>query len=100
MVARDVDRVRNHATSGFPLWREDRADAPRPALGEDITADVAIVGAGFTGLWTAYYLMKSDSSLNVVIVERDYAGFGASGRNGGWASAIFPVSLAHVAKLC
>ncbi|TMS52418.1 FAD-binding oxidoreductase [Mycobacterium sp. DBP42] len=99
MVARDVDRAALNVASGVPLWREGRTQLTRPALQGDITADVAIVGAGFTGLWTAYYLMKSDPSLRVVILERDYAGFGASGRNGGWASAIFPVSLAHVAKI-
>ena len=47
-------------------------------------ADVCIVGAGFTGLWTAYYLKKAAPSLRVVVLEQRYAGFGASGRNGGW----------------
>jgi glycine/D-amino acid oxidase-like deaminating enzyme len=88
------------SADGLPMWREGRDSAPRrAALDGDITADVAIVGAGFTGLWTAYYLLKTDPSLKIVLVERDYAGFGASGRNGGWASSIFPVSLARVAKL-
>ncbi|CDP86634.1 MULTISPECIES: NAD(P)/FAD-dependent oxidoreductase [Mycolicibacterium] len=99
MVARDADRTATTPTAGAPLWRDDRVESARPALDGDIVADVAIVGAGFTGLWTAYYLAKSDPSLNIVVIEREYAGFGASGRNGGWASAIFPVSLAHVAKL-
>ncbi|MBI1379251.1 MAG: FAD-dependent oxidoreductase [Frankiales bacterium] len=62
-----------------------------------MVADVAIVGAGFTGLWTAYYLAKADPSLKVVVLEAETAGFGASGRNGGWASALFPTSLAKVA---
>ncbi|WP_258307277.1 NAD(P)/FAD-dependent oxidoreductase [Gordonia paraffinivorans] len=85
---------------GTPLWRNGRADdAPRPALPGNITTDVAIVGAGFTGLWTAYYLLQADPSLKVVVLEREYAGFGASGRNGGWASSIFPVSLARVEQL-
>lgn len=57
---------------------------PRPALPGDRDADVAIVGAGFTGLWTAYYLTKADPSIRVVVIERESAGFGASGRNGGW----------------
>jgi glycine/D-amino acid oxidase-like deaminating enzyme len=61
--------------------------APRPALREDITADVAIVGAGYTGLWTAYYLKQIDPALKIVILEAEIAGFGASGRNGGWCSA-------------
>ncbi len=57
---------------------------PRPPLDESVRADVAIVGAGFTGLWTAYYLKKADPSLNVVVLESEFAGYGASGRNGGW----------------
>ncbi|MGN6126780.1 MAG: NAD(P)/FAD-dependent oxidoreductase, partial [Humibacter sp.] len=57
---------------------------PRPSLKGDIRADVCIVGAGFTGLWTAYYLKKAQPSLRVVVLEQRYAGFGASGRNGGW----------------
>jgi glycine/D-amino acid oxidase-like deaminating enzyme len=50
----------------------------------DVDVDVAIVGAGFTGLWTAYYLRRADPHLRVAIVEQQTAGFGASGRNGGW----------------
>src|SRR5688500_11861141 len=57
---------------------------PRASLPGDTDADVAIVGAGFTGLWTAYYLRRADPHLRVVVVEREFAGFGASGRNGGW----------------
>lgn len=60
--------------------------AARPALAADIDVDVAIVGAGFTGLWTAYYLAGLDPSLRIAVVEREVAGFGASGRNGGWVS--------------
>jgi glycine/D-amino acid oxidase-like deaminating enzyme len=58
--------------------------APRPALDTDREADVCIVGAGYTGLWTAYELLRADPSLEVVVLEREVAGFGASGRNGGW----------------
>lgn len=57
---------------------------PRPALGADGDADVVIVGGGFTGLWTAYYLTERDPSLRIVLLEREICGFGASGRNGGW----------------
>jgi len=60
---------------------------PRDALSTDIQADIAIVGAGYTGLWTAYYLKKTNPSLDIVILEAEIAGFGASGRNGGWCSA-------------
>ena len=57
---------------------------PRPPLPGDLQADVAVVGAGYTGLWTAYYLKQAEPSLNVVVLESRFAGFGASGRNGGW----------------
>jgi glycine/D-amino acid oxidase-like deaminating enzyme len=83
------------------LWHETCGDdlTPRPALTSSLDVDVAIVGAGFTGLWTAYYLLRSDPSLRVAVLERETAGFGASGRNGGWLSALFPASSAKVAGL-
>ena len=57
---------------------------PRPALPGNRRVDVCIVGAGYTGLWTAYYLKRAQPSLKIAIVEAQFAGFGASGRNGGW----------------
>jgi glycine/D-amino acid oxidase-like deaminating enzyme len=57
------------------------------------------VGAGFTGLWTAYYLLRADPTLRVHIVEAEVAGFGASGRNGGWCSALFPKATERLAAL-
>ena len=75
------------ATSPFiSLWMEQLGDtlSPRPALSGDIEADVAIVGAGYTGLWTAYYLKQQAPDLRIVVLEAEIAGFGASGRNGGW----------------
>ncbi len=70
----------------------------RSALDTDVDADVAIVGAGYTGLWTAYYLAKADPSIRIVVVEKETAGFGASGRNGGWCSALFPASWGKIAR--
>ena len=75
----------------------DHNFAGRQQLPGDITADVAIVGAGYTGLWTAYYLRQIDPTLRVVIVEAEFAGFGASGRNGGWLSALLPMSFEKMA---
>jgi glycine/D-amino acid oxidase-like deaminating enzyme len=60
---------------------------------------VCIVGAGFTGLWTAHSLAVADPSLRIAIVEREVAGFGASGRNGGWCSALFATSDAALTRL-
>jgi glycine/D-amino acid oxidase-like deaminating enzyme len=63
---------------------------PRPGLAGDLDCDVAIVGGGFTGLWSAYYLKRQSPGLRVVVLEREIAGYGPSGRNGGWASARIP----------
>jgi glycine/D-amino acid oxidase-like deaminating enzyme len=65
----------------------DQLDEPllaRPSLEQDLDVDVAIIGAGYTGLWTAYYLKRLAPTLSIAIVEAQTAGFGASGRNGGW----------------
>ncbi len=70
---------------------------PKDALTGPRDVDVAIVGGGYTGLWTAYYLAKADPSLQIAVLEREVVGFGASGRNGGWSSAIFPATLRKVA---
>jgi glycine/D-amino acid oxidase-like deaminating enzyme len=69
-------------------WFSELGGAPcaRPALPGPREADVCVVGAGLTGLWTAYELRRADPSLDVVVLEREVAGFGASGRNGGWVS--------------
>ncbi|HBK49781.1 MAG TPA: FAD-dependent oxidoreductase, partial [Pseudomonas sp.] len=68
------------------LWM-DQLDEPlcaRPALRNDLDVDVCIIGAGYTGLWTAYYLKRQAPQLNIAVIEAQIAGFGASGRNGGW----------------
>ena len=72
---------------------------PAAALDGDTEADVAIVGAGLTGMWTAYYLTMANPELRVVLCEREIAGFGASGRNGGWCSALFPASLPKLERM-
>jgi glycine/D-amino acid oxidase-like deaminating enzyme len=82
------------------LWFDslDEDLAPRPSLGGNIDVDVAIVGGGYSGLWTAYYLKKTAPSLSVAILEREIAGFGASGRNGGWCSGLFATKREKLAK--
>src|SRR5215831_3469977 len=72
---------------------------PGDPLPGDLDADVAIAGAGYTGLWTAYYLSRADPGLKIAVCERDIAGFGASGRNGGWCSALFPASLGKLERM-
>ncbi len=80
----DQQRYRNRS-----LWLDGALErfSPRPALDGECAADVAIVGAGYTGLWTAYALKLHDPGLRIAIVEAETAGYGASGRNGGFVSA-------------
>ena len=73
--------------------------APGEVLPGDLAVDVAIAGAGLTGLWTAYYLATAQPGLRVAVCEAEIAGFGASGRNGGWCSALFPASLAKLTRM-
>ena len=82
---------------GVSHWYSRLPD-PRAALPGDRDADVCIVGAGYTGLWTAYYLKRADPALRITVLEARFAGFGASGRNGGWLAGLAPGSRALLAK--
>jgi len=75
------DRYRSRS-----FWLDDMPGPldPRPPLAGDSQVDIAIVGGGYTGLWTAYYLLRLDPTLRVLVIEKEIVGFGASGRNGGW----------------
>ena len=78
------------ALGGFP--------PRRPSLPGPLEADVCIVGGGYTGLWTAYYLAGLRPALRIVVLEAAFAGYGASGRNGGWVTAELPGSRARYAR--
>lgn len=68
------------------LWLDQLGEIQqRPALDGNVDVDVAIVGGGFSGLWTAYYLRQLDPTVRIAIIEKHFCGYGASGRNGGWA---------------
>ena len=79
-------------------WESLEPWIKRPSLTSNLDVDVAIVGAGYTGLWSAYWLMKTDPNLKIVILEAEHVGFGASGRNGGWVSALWPAPLDSIVK--
>jgi glycine/D-amino acid oxidase-like deaminating enzyme len=77
------------AVRDLSFWHDSLPEPVRardPLQGEH-RADVVIVGAGYTGLWTAWYLRRLQPALDVMVLEAETAGFGASGRNGGWCSA-------------
>jgi glycine/D-amino acid oxidase-like deaminating enzyme len=80
-----ISTVNGHVSHWF-----SELPSPRAPLPGDRDADVCIVGAGYTGLWTAYYLKTLDPSLRITVLEQRFAGFGASGRNGGWLSGLAP----------
>jgi glycine/D-amino acid oxidase-like deaminating enzyme len=80
-------------------WRALGGFPPRrPSLPGPTEADVCIVGGGYTGLWTAYYLAGLRPGLRIVVLEAAFAGYGASGRNGGWVTAELPGSRARYAR--
>src|SRR5512141_657285 len=91
--------MRDPASVSF--WLETSGDdlTPRPPLDGSADADVAILGAGMTGLWTSLYLKRRDPSLRIVVVEREIAGFGASGRNGAWCAPDLNISMSRLARL-
>jgi glycine/D-amino acid oxidase-like deaminating enzyme len=77
-------------------WSQIDATSPRPSLRGDVDVDVAIIGGGYTGLWTARELLRRDPHLRVCVLEAQVCGFGASGRNGGWVSALFPAPASSI----
>ena len=81
-------------------WLETAGDlTPRPPLDGTTECDVAILGAGYTGLWTAYYLLRRQPGIRIVIAESEIAGFGASGRNGAWCAPDLNISMERLARL-
>ena len=82
------------------LWLDRLSPQParRATLSGDTQCDVAIVGGGFSGLWTAWYLRQLDPSLRIQIIEKHHVGYGASGRNGGWAVGELAGSFEAYAK--
>jgi ribulose 1,5-bisphosphate synthetase/thiazole synthase len=79
----------------IPLWQEGvqlNVTTRRNAVDGIVESDVVIVGGGYTGLWTAFYLKQLAPQLSISLVESQFVGFGGSGRNGGWCSAFLPMS--------
>src|SRR5918996_2212072 len=81
--------------SPLPFWLDRPSPAAAPALEGAIDADLAIVGGGFTGLWAAVQAKEQRPDREVVLLEAETAGFGASGRNGGFVDASLTHGLAN-----
>lgn len=80
------------------LWQGNQNVIYRKSINKNESFDVAIIGAGFSGLWSAFHLKQFQPNLKIAVFEKEYVGFGASGRNGGWASAEYPTSSNRLIK--
>jgi glycine/D-amino acid oxidase-like deaminating enzyme len=95
----DLAFERSKAWDARAYWlRQAGPHEPSPPLEGDLKVDVAIVGGGYTGLWTAHFLKEADPSLDVALLEQEVVGYGASGRNGGFAMTVLDYSLHHLLK--
>lgn len=92
------EHMKDYARYSFWLETCDDDLTPRPSMEGSVDVDIAILGAGYTGLWTAYYLLQNAPNLKVAILEREITGFGASGRNGGGLGSDFPLGLKELAR--
>lgn len=80
------------------LWAEGLSATRFTHLAESLHVDVAIIGGGFSGLWSAYHLLKKKPELKIALFEARHLGYGASGRNGGWISSDYPVYRSTLKK--
>ena len=80
------------------LWQGKQNITYRKPISKNDSFDVVIIGAGFSGLWSAFHLKQFQPNLKIAVLEKEYVGFGASGRNGGWASAEYPTSSNRLIK--
>ena len=99
---RETRRDRRERTRWDPpvsLWYDTGRRVSHPAPSTDIDADVVVVGGGLTGLWSAVLIAEAAPTTRVVVFDAVQPGFGASGRNGGWCSALLPADDAHIARV-
>ena len=83
------NRSMRHDAHGYWIEEAGLEGTPSlPALAEDAEADVVIVGGGYTGLWSAWWVKRQEPDARVVLLEADHCGFGPSGRNGGFVNSM------------
>jgi 2-polyprenyl-6-methoxyphenol hydroxylase-like FAD-dependent oxidoreductase len=80
-------------------WLEHADYEPGARLDGDEQADVVIIGGGYTGLWSAICLKDADPSIDVVVLEQKVVGYGASGRNGGFAMTMVGRNIHQLDKM-
>lgn len=96
MTSSQADLVAGReAGHGRSYWWSTALQQAEAALAGSSTADVVIVGGGFTGLWTALHLTDVEPGLRITLLEQDTVGYGASGRNGGFCEATLTHGLAN-----
>ena len=78
-----------HNAYGWWLEEAGMPDA-QPPLAGDVDADVVVVGGGYTGMWTAWFVSELEPEARIVVLEADRCGTGPSGRNGGFANSMWP----------
>ena len=96
----NADMIPNHRHRNLSFWMQSLPESmwtfQKPELKQQY--DVAIIGAGFSGLWLAYYLKQAQPDIKIAIFEAKHVGYGASGRNGGWLSSNIPTIASNLLK--
>lgn len=93
-----VHIVKQGLRANNSLWTSSASGLDAPTCGNSFPLDIAIIGGGFSGLWSAFHLKKLNPALDIAVFEAEEIGFGASGRNGGWASSDYPVYRSTLVK--
>ena len=93
-----MNQINHNYDVNSSLWQGNQNVIYRKSINKNESFDVAIIGAGFSGLWSAFHLKQFQPNLKIAVFEKEYVGFGASGRNGGWASAEYPTSSNRLIK--
>jgi glycine/D-amino acid oxidase-like deaminating enzyme len=98
MTSSDTTTVASTPVRNQIYWRETEPVEPAPPLEGPVRADVCIIGAGYTGLWTSHYLKKAEPGIDIHVLEAEYAGSGASGHGDGFITPTIGHNLASFVR--